>query len=252
MLLMPEKDLTSLSSDPWAGGSMGVGGGHRIGEQPCSCFYQCACCKKPSQPGTHCFLSRSPGTLHESLLHSTYHCLPCFIVIYVCVCLPKETVSCQSREQGLCALCLPSPVSDRMLWLVYICWTDILAPDVRRRRGTFRELKGSNQYSLPWFSGPQLIMKTNGNSNYSDDKNFNKSHFYRWLIQILLFHWWSHLITIIALRSRYYDAHFINEKSQGSRRWNGLPLKGPECCLDSYTNESDYGILNLSFLTLDW
>lgn len=56
-----------------------------------------------------------PGTLHESLLHSTYHRLPCFIVIYVCVCLPKETVGFQKRGQGLCAPCLPSPVSDRML-----------------------------------------------------------------------------------------------------------------------------------------
>lgn len=61
------------------------------------------------------YLSWSPGTLHESLLHSTYHRLPCFIVIYVCVCLPEETASFQSRGQGLCALCLPSLVSDRML-----------------------------------------------------------------------------------------------------------------------------------------
>lgn len=71
--------------------------------------------EKPFQPGAHRSLSWPPGTLHESLLHSTYHRLPCFIVIYVCVCLPKETVGFQKRGQGLRALCLSSPVSDRML-----------------------------------------------------------------------------------------------------------------------------------------
>lgn len=71
--------------------------------------------QKPLQPRAHASLSRSPGTLHESLLHSTYHRLPCFIVIYVRVCLPQEAMSFQRGGQGLCVLGLPSLVPDRML-----------------------------------------------------------------------------------------------------------------------------------------
>lgn len=59
---------------------------------------------KPSQPPTHRILARSPGTLHESLLHSTYHCLPCFIVIYVCVYFPRVTVLLEKGTGPVCPL----------------------------------------------------------------------------------------------------------------------------------------------------
>lgn len=59
---------------------------------------------RPFQPRAHRYLSWSPGTLHESLLHSTYHRLPCFIVIYVCVCLPKGLRASRAGDR----VCVPS------------------------------------------------------------------------------------------------------------------------------------------------
>ena len=72
-----------LYSYPWVVGARGWG---RAVCSPVRSSLQATPPLKPSQPPTHRILARSPGTLHESLLHSTYHCLPCFIVIYVCVC----------------------------------------------------------------------------------------------------------------------------------------------------------------------
>ena len=79
-----------LSSYPWVVGARGYRGRAVCSPTPSS--LQAMPPPKPSQPPTHRTLVQSPGTLHESLLHSTYHCLPCFIVIYVCVCFPRETV----------------------------------------------------------------------------------------------------------------------------------------------------------------
>lgn len=61
--------------------------------------------QKASGTGALCSLPRSPGTLHESVLLSSYHCLPCSIVSYEYV---SESLRRPQASQGGDLLCVPS------------------------------------------------------------------------------------------------------------------------------------------------